>query len=361
MSYKKLIKLILVVTILSSCTAEEQTVRITKQPEIPKPPILITEPEPIAEKLQVATEALNQKADAMLEAPTIEVPKIEAPKIEAPKIEVPKIEVPKIEVPKIEARKKIEAPKKIEVKTKTVKKQPSANKAIAENYQTSPMYLKKKYFDGLVILAANLIDTLPKKKYYESLDTKSLIKEAERLSANKDYEQSLLLFYLVSERKDSPLKETYLELYQNARNLNQQVAASDAFQRLLAQNVIETKKLTFKFLFAPQSSSFTDDKDLRKEYSFWLHEIVKYFENNKRCFQIIGHTGKEETDNPKRLSLQRAKKIQLMMKVNFPMVMERSTLIGKGDEENIIGIGTNDMMDILDRRVELNIINCASL
>jgi hypothetical protein len=318
MSYTKLI---LLVTILSSCATEEQTVRITKPPEIPKPPNLIIEPEePIAEKLKIETETLNKKADAMLE------------------------------VPKIEAVKKIEVVKK-----------PKPKKVITHNYQTSPMYLKEKHFDGLVILAANLIDTLANKKYYDSLDTKSLIKEAERLSANKDYEQSLLLFYLASERKDSPLKVTYLELYQNARNLNHQVAASDAFQRLLTQNVIETKKLTFKFLFTAQSSAFTDDKELRKEYSFWLREIVKYFQNNKRCFQIIGHTGKEETDNPKQLSLQRAKKIQLMMKVNFPMVIERSTLIAKGGKENIIGIGTNDMMDILDRRVELNIINCASL
>jgi hypothetical protein len=337
MSYTKLI---LLVTILSSCATEEQAVRITKPPEIPKPPNLIIEPEePIAEKLKIETETLNKKADAILE-----VPKIETLKIEAPKIKIPKIEV------------KTEAVKKIEV----VKK-PKPKKVITHNYQTSPMYLKEKHFDGLVILAANLIDTLANKKYYESLDTKSLIEEAERLSANKDYEQSLLLFYLASERKDSPLKVTYLELYQNARNLNHQVAASDAFQRLLTQNVIETKKLTFKFLFAAQSSSFTDDKELRKEYSFWLREIVKYFQNNKRCFQIIGHTGKEETDNPKQLSLQRAKKIQLMMKVNFPMVIERSTLIAKGGKENIIGIGTNDMMDILDRRVELNIINCASL
>ncbi len=331
MSYTKLI---LLVTILSSCATEEQAVRITKPPEIPKPPNLTIEPEePIAENLKIETETLNKKADAMLE--------------------VPKIEAPKIEV-------KTEAVKKIEV-VKKPKPKPKPKKVITHNYQTSPMYLKEKHFDGLVILAANLIDTLANKKYYESLDTKSLIEEAERLSANKEYEQSLLLFYLASERKDSPLKVTYLELYQNARNLNHQVAASDAFQRLLTQNVIETKKLTFKFLFTPQSSVFTDDKDLRKEYSFWLREIVKYFQKNKRCFQIIGHTGKEETDNPKQLSLQRAKKIQLMMKVNFPMVIERSTLIAKGDKENIIGIGTNDMMDILDRRVELNIINCASL
>lgn len=312
MSYTKLI---LLVTILSACTTEEQTVRITKPPEIPKPPNLIIEPEePIAEKLKIETEALNKRGDAMLEVPKIEV----------------------------------------------VKK-PKPKKVIKHNYQTSPMYLKEKHFDGLVILAASLIDTLTNKKYYESLDTKSLIEEAEKLSENKDYEQSLLLFYLASERKDSPLKVTFLELYKNARNLNHQVAASDAFQRLLAQNVIETKKLTFKFLFTPQTSVFTDDKELRKEYSFWLHEIVKYFKHNKRCFQIIGHTGKGETNNPKQLSLQRAKKIQLMMKLNFPMIMERSTLITKGDEENIIGIGTNNMMDILDRRVELNIINCASL
>ncbi len=348
MSYTKLI---LLVTILSSCTTEEQMVRITKPPEIPKPPNLIIEPEePIAEKLKIETETLNKKADAMLEVPKIEVPKIETLKIEAPKIKIPKIEV------KTEAVKKIEVVKKPKPKPK-----PKPKKVITHNYQTSPMYLKEKHFDGLVILAANLIDTLANKKYYESLDTKSLIEEAERLSANKDYKKSLLLFYLASERKDSPLKVTYLELYQNARNLNHQVAASDAFQRLLTQNVIETKKLTFKFLFTPQSSAFTDDKDLRKEYSFWLHEIVKYFQQNKRCFQIIGHTGKEETDNPKQLSLQRAKKIQLMMKVNFPMVIERSTLIAKGDKENILGIGTNDMMDILDRRVELNIMNCASL
>lgn len=336
MSYTKLIKLILIVTILTSCTVEENTVRTTKPPEIPKPPNVIIQPEPIGEQLKLETEALNKKADAMV----AEQPKVEL-KTEAVAVKKPKVVVKKPEVIK--------------------KPESSSNKAITQNYQTSPMYLNNKYFDGLVILAANLIDTLPNKKYYDSLDTKTLIEEAEKMSAKKDYEQSLLLFYLASERKDSPLKENYLELYRNARNLNREVAASDAFQRLLAQSVIESKKFTFKFLFAPQSTTFTDDKELRKEYSFWLREIVKYFQNNKRCFQIIGHTGKGESNNPKQLSLQRAKKIQLMMKVNFPMVIERSTLIAKGDEENIIGIGSNDLIDILDRRVELNIINCASL
>lgn len=333
MSYTKLIKLILVITILSSCTIEKDIVSTTKPSVFPKPTnVIIEEAEPIGEQLKLETEVLNKKTDTMLK--------------EASK------------VIKIEAVKKTEVAKKPKVVKKT---KSTSNKAIAQLYQSSPMYLQNKHFDGLVILAANLIDTLPNKKYYESLDVKSLIKEAEKLSQKQNYEQSLLLFYLASEQKDSPLKETYLELYQNARNLNYQVAASDAFQRLLAQNIIETKKLTFKFLFAPQSIEFTDDKELKKEYSFWLREIVKYFQKNKRCFQIIGHTGKKETNNPKQLSLQRAKKIQLMMKVNFPTVIERSVVIGKGNKEKIIGIGTNDLMDILDRRVELNIINCASL
>jgi outer membrane protein OmpA-like peptidoglycan-associated protein len=56
--------------------------------------------------------------------------------------------------------------------------------------------------------------------------------------------------------------------------------------------------------------------------------------------------------------LERAKSIQKQLRKTFPEVFQRSQVIGKGFSENIVGTGSDDERDALDRRVELSIIDC---
>jgi len=46
------------------------------------------------------------------------------------------------------------------------------------------------------------------------------------------------------------------------------------------------------------------------------------------------------------------------MKVHFPDIAEKSKIIGKGFRENIVGLGTDDARDAIDRRVEFIVVDC---
>ncbi|MGA8146617.1 MAG: OmpA family protein [Gallionellaceae bacterium] len=93
--------------------------------------------------------------------------------------------------------------------------------------------------------------------------------------------------------------------------------------------------------------------------TIWLRQIAKLFANADSCFDIVGHSSRsgDETFN-ELLSLQRAQYIQKLMQKDSPNIMERSKAIGRGWKENIVGIGSDDMRDAIDRRVEFRITPC---
>jgi outer membrane protein OmpA-like peptidoglycan-associated protein len=230
-------------------------------------------------------------------------------------------------------------------------------------YQDSPMYLKDKRSDSQVDTAKSAVgkSTQPK-EYYNSLDTNALLVEANTIYENRDYEQALLLFDKAASRADGQIMKTYAGLYETHRKLDQKKDAEQAFAKLLSVSVQETHKLNMKFLFKVNSADFIEEPALRQEYSFWLQQLTKYFRNNDRCFQIVGHSSHSGTvAYNDRLSLSRAQKVQQLMKADFPAVLQRAKAVGKGFRENLVGSGTDDARDAIDRRVEMVVESCSKL
>jgi outer membrane protein OmpA-like peptidoglycan-associated protein len=58
------------------------------------------------------------------------------------------------------------------------------------------------------------------------------------------------------------------------------------------------------------------------------------------------------------LSVQRARYIRQRLIGEAGVLGERTRPSGKGFRENIIGTGTDDAVDALDRRVEFRIVGC---
>lgn len=234
----------------------------------------------------------------------------------------------------------------------------------APTYQDSPMYLKDKHIASTATTTAttakNMVGELANKESYDSLDTNTLLMKAESLYKNQDYNKALSLFNLAVKRPDNEqLMKTYAGIYQTNLQLKHQQAAKEAFGKLLAVSVEENKKLNLKFLFSVNSTEFINDAELRNEYSFWLRQIANYFDNNALCFQIEGHSSFTEEQNNSNLSLLRAQKIQQLIKASVPAVIQRSKVVGKGGyHDNIVGTNTNNVMDTIDRRVEIVIGDC---
>jgi len=226
-------------------------------------------------------------------------------------------------------------------------------------YQDSPVYQDEMVdtttLDDRVLAQTKPTDDEP----YASLDTKTLLAKAETLYGNNAYEEALPFFKSAATREDGQLAKTYAGLYQTQMKLKHQSDAEQAFAQLLAISLKENNQLNFRFLFEVGSTEFVNDQALRTEYSFWLREIAKYFQNRKSCFQIVGHRGKNEKRNDaQKLSLLRAKAVQQIMITHSPSITFQSKVLGKGNSENLSGIGSNDVMDTLDRRVEIVVVDC---
>ncbi len=190
------------------------------------------------------------------------------------------------------------------------------------------------------------------KTVYDSLETDVLLEKADTAFENKNFKEALFLFELVTKRSDTPWVRTYAGLYQTHLKLKDTGAAEEAFRRLLEASLKKSDQLNFKFLFSVNSIEFINDANLRNEYSFWLRQIVRYLAEKRLCSHIVGHSTVTEEMKNEELSLLRAKKIQKLMEMTFPAIRQKSKAIGKG------GTHSNNLMDTIDRRVEIVVVDC---
>ena len=91
----------------------------------------------------------------------------------------------------------------------------------------------------------------------------------------------------------------------------------------------------------------------------WLRQIAREGTAAKACMNIVGHTsrtGSEQVNDA--LSLQRAAYIRQRLAAEAPAFAARTQASGMGFRENIVGSGTDNGFDVLDRRVEFKIVPC---
>ena len=223
-------------------------------------------------------------------------------------------------------------------------------------YRDSPLYLK-----GSRLPTPDKTPQLRRDENFIdiSLETTAILIEARMAYENGHYEKAESLFRMAAERKDGQSMDTYAGLYLANDKLGRLEEAEKAFSRLVAISAEKYRGFTVKYLFGVNSVEFLKDKNLADRYQTWIRNIGKYFQLTNNCLKIVGHssrTGSEEYND--KLSLERAKSVQALLQKSFPEVFQRSEIVGKGFSENIVGTGTDDDRDALDRRVELFVIEC---
>ena len=73
---------------------------------------------------------------------------------------------------------------------------------------------------------------------------------------------------------------------------------------------------------------------------------------------VVGHTSKTGSEKfNERLSLQRGAAIQASLEAMAP-IQGRLKPVGMGFRENVVGTGSDDLRDALDRRVEFKVRAC---
>ena len=147
-------------------------------------------------------------------------------------------------------------------------------------------------------------------------------------------------------------------LYLTSWQLGQRDSARDAFSKLVASG-LDLKRVPMKFLFQPGGTSFNAVGDLPQQYQIWVGALAQEIGKAQSCVRVVGHTSRTGSASVnERLSRQRAETMQRMLEQSNRALGTRLSAAGVGSREALVGLGTDDQRDALDRRVEFRVVDC---
>ncbi|WP_418319289.1 OmpA family protein [Piscinibacter sakaiensis] len=225
-------------------------------------------------------------------------------------------------------------------------------------YQDSPILLKDKVIDGYVRTTATAPGQPADRSYFERISTATLVNDATEAYNAGRYQDALGQYRAALATPAGEQLRVLNGIYLASWKLGRNAEAEQAFGKVVALGIAHNQ-LGVKFLFNPNSTEFWSDSRISGAYGMWLRQIAREAVNAKVCMDVVGHTsnsGPEELNDA--LSLRRASHVRQLLASEAPSLAPRMTPLGKGFRENIVGTGTDNAADALDRRVEFKIRPC---
>jgi outer membrane protein OmpA-like peptidoglycan-associated protein len=225
-------------------------------------------------------------------------------------------------------------------------------------YRDSPAIAKDRVIEGQIRTAETAADKPADAVYIERLPTNALMNEGMAAFNSEKYAEALPYYEEAAKRQDGQQLRVYNGLYMIYWNVGRHSDAEGAFGKIVAIG-LATNNLAVKFLFRPGSTDFWPDAKISGPYPAWLRQIGQQMGASRSCIRVVGHTsptGSEAINE--RLSQRRAESIKQRLMTDSRVAAARIETAGVGSRENIIGTGTDDQRDALDRRVEFRVINC---
>ena len=225
-------------------------------------------------------------------------------------------------------------------------------------YKDSPVLIKDKVVEGY----AKTTFTPPGQKadpyYMERVGVGSVISEATTLYNAERYQDALGQYKTALATPQGQQLRAESGVYLASVKLGNTVEAEQAFGRIVALG-IAYNELGVKFLFAPGSVEFWADPKISGAYQMWLRQIARGAVAAGSCMSVVGHTSKSGPAAVNdALSLKRATTIKQKLVAEQPVLAAKTTAEGMGFRQNIVGSGTDNSFDVLDRRVEFKIVPC---
>ena len=225
-------------------------------------------------------------------------------------------------------------------------------------YRDSPIILKDRVIEGYVATTGSAPGQRADAYYMERIAVATLINEATTLYNAEKYQEALAQYRSATSTPAGQQLRALNGLYLANWKLGRMAEAEDAFRKVVNLG-IAYRELGVKFLFNPGSTEFWSDTKLSGAYGMWLRQIAREGVASKVCMNVLGHTsrtGSEQANNA--LSLQRADYIRQRLATEAPQLGPRLKAAGMGFRQNVIGSGTDNALDALDRRVEFKIVDC---
>jgi outer membrane protein OmpA-like peptidoglycan-associated protein len=225
-------------------------------------------------------------------------------------------------------------------------------------YRDSPILVKDQVVDGYIATAETPPGRPADPVYFERVATATVISEALLAYNGERYQDALTLYRNAAATPAGEQLRVVNGLYLATWKLGRASEAEEAFGNVVAFG-LRSNSLGVKFLFNPRTTDFWSDPKVSGPYAIWLRQIARQAVAAKVCLNVVGHasrTGSEQFND--HLSQQRATYIKGRLAAEAPELAARIRATGMGFRENIVGTGTDDARDALDRRVEFKITGC---
>lgn len=225
-------------------------------------------------------------------------------------------------------------------------------------FRDSPVLLKDAAVENTVATSRGAVGQPANPEYLARASTSSLIAQAVTAYNNERLEEALTLYQRALASPGGDQIRVHNGIYLVNWRLGRLPEAEAAFSRVVAVG-LANKTLGVKFLFKPDSTDFWSDAKISGPYDIWLRQIARQAASRKACLVVVGHTsrtGPEQYND--RLSQRRADYIRQRLEAESAELTQRVQASGKGFRENLVGTGTDDLRDALDRRVEFKVDNC---
>jgi outer membrane protein OmpA-like peptidoglycan-associated protein len=248
---------------------------------------------------------------------------------------------------------------KIISKARTFAKPEGVDITPSAYFRDSPTWTPDRVTEGYIKTCqatkpGDPIDTV----YWDRIVTAALISEAVTAYDKAHYREALELYKSAQQTPAGDQLRVYNGIYLSSSKLGRRDDAAQAFGKIVDYG-LANKRLAVKFLFRTGSTNFLPDPQLSSDYGLWIREIAQRTTQAPACLEIVGHTSRTGPEPlNERLSLLRAEYVRDRLEREAPPLKNRVITNGAGSRENMIGSGTDDARDALDRRVEFKIIGC---
>ena len=149
-------------------------------------------------------------------------------------------------------------------------------------------------------------------------------------------------------------------LYATSWKTGRKKEAAETFGKIVDLG-LESKQLPIKIFFNPGTTTLLQSADLQAQYAVWLQQVAMPGRRRARaaCASSATPAGPATPAANEVLSQKRAAVIKQSLERQNKKLAPRIAADGVGSREIIVGLGTDDLRDALDRRVEFRTVDCS--
>jgi len=192
--------------------------------------------------------------------------------------------------------------------------------------------------------------------YLNGILTASLISEAIDAYDASRYRDALELYLEAQKTPAGDQLRVFNGVYLTNWKLGHHDEAADAFGRVVDYGLAHNT-LGVKILFRPGSTALATDTQVAGSYDMWLREIANHSASRNACLQVTGNSSPSgSVALNEQLSVLRAEYVQGRLEADAPGLHGHVIATGAGAKNNLVGTGSDDLSDALDRRVDFKVI-----